>query len=144
MQSNSGVVNIGKIMGLELTTKDVDVAHRLFKINDQHIPVIIARFYSRTDRDAYFYARSGLKPKTILDLGYEANSETKKIHNKIYINESLSVYTKQLFKHCRQKCHDLGFSSCFVNSGIIYVKKSKEANKIRINSMYDAEKHLTK
>ena len=136
------VANIGVKLGIDITKKDVDVAHRLYKKNDQHIPIIIARFYSRTDRDDYFYARAGLKSLTIMDLGFQATPETNKNRNKIYINESLSVYTKLLFKHCRQKCHDLGFSSCFVNNGIIYVKKSQEANKIRINSIYDAEKHF--
>ena len=100
------IAKIGREMGLNITRNNIDVAHRLFKKDNNHIPIIIARFYSRTERDAYFFKRSSLKDKTIKDFGFEPTTESAKMKNKIYINESLSIYTKQIFKYCRMKCQE--------------------------------------
>ena len=45
------VAKISKLMGLEFKSNEIDVAHRLFKKDHMHIPNIIARFFSRSERD---------------------------------------------------------------------------------------------
>ena len=76
------VADIGFAMGLsKISIKDIDVAHRLFQNKEDHTLSIIARFYSRTDRDHFFYARSELKSIKIQDLGYDPTIQTNKMKN---------------------------------------------------------------
>ena len=128
-------------MGVSLESADIDVAHRLFKSRMDHTPCIIVRFRSRSARDAYFFKKSELKSIRIKDLGFDSSTLVNgQSHGKIYINESLSVFSKQLFKAARESCQKYGYESCFVNSGIIYAKKNKLSNKIKIISYSDLDK----
>ena len=136
------VVQIGKSMGSKLTISDVDVAHRSFQNNPHVIPNIIAKFHSRTIRDEYFFKRPALKSLTLQNMGLPTTTESAKTRNKVYINESLSIYTKQIFKLCRDKCKELKYN-CFVNGGIIYIKKDDLSSKTRINNVIDIETFLT-
>ena len=101
------VVDRGKAMGSKIGIKDVDVAHRSFQRNPHVIPNIIAKFNSRTTRDEYFFKRSSLKSLSLQNMGYTPTTESVKTRNRVYINESLSIYTKQLFKLCRDRSKDL-------------------------------------
>ena len=83
--------------------KNIDVAHRLTNSNGE-ILAIIVKFKSRTDRDKYFERRFSLKDKNIETLGLKKSQLTENQHHKIYINESLSVFTKLLFRKTRDTC----------------------------------------
>ena len=133
-------VDVGALMGITLKVSDIDVSHRLFQINKDHIPSIIVKFHSRTDRDWYYSKRSNLKSVTIHDLGMESTTSTRATRDKIFINESLSVFSKQLYKEARDKCKSEHFDSCFTTGGVIYVRHNKESPKIRINCFKDLEK----
>ena len=128
-------------MGAELDSGDIDVAHRLFKSGMDHTPCIIVRFKSRSARDTYFFKKSELKNIRIKDLGFESSTLVNgQAHGKIFINESLSVFSKQLFKAARETCSKYGYEYCFVNSGTVYAKKNKLSNKIKIISYNDLDK----
>ena len=136
------VFDIGMAMGFkELQYNDIDVAHRLMSDETtDRIPSIIVKFISRTSRDNYYSYRAGLKDITILDLKLSETPATKKVKNKIYINESLSLDTKLLFKKARKQAEDFDYKHCYVYGSIIYIKKDKDSQKIRINSEKDFKK----
>ena len=134
------VAKIAQKFGVPFKSEDIDVAHRLFQKDTSQTPSIIARFKSRSERDLFYSKRSNLKFITVEDLGFTPVSETSKSRNKIFINESLSIYSKQLFKASREKSKSKGYEYCFVNGGVVYVKKDKESSKHRINSFGDLER----
>ena len=133
------VANIGGLMGLSYSCNDFDIVHRLSQKDQNHAPNIIVRFYNRTDRDTFYSNRTALKSRTIKDLGYESSGGM----NKIFINESLSIYTKKLFKESRDICKSQDYESCYVNGGTVYVKKSKDdSKKLQIHSFKDLDRLL--
>ena len=103
----------------------IDVTHRL-KTDAPRTPAIIVKFTTRTDRDRFFSNRRNLKDFTLSHhLGY---SEKKKL----FINESLPVDTKILFKETREICSRANFKYCFTSGGVVYAQKEKDARKILI------------
>ena len=102
---------------------NIDVAHRLLTNCEERIPAIIVKFICREDRDKFFEKRSNLKGKTIEDIGYSKSHATEKIYHKIYINESLSVFTKLLFRKSREACRVHNYKHCYTSGGVVYVKK---------------------
>ena len=132
------VSRIGRAMGINnIAAEDVDVAHRLYQAQGDTIPKLIARFKSRTDRESFYERRFQLKDITIKDLGYESTADTERLYNRIYINESLSKYTKQLFRKCRIATRINDFYSCYVEKGVTIVKETQMSKKLRINNIYD-------
>ena len=55
------------------------------------------------------------------------SSLTENQHHKIYLNESLSIFTKLLFKKTRDACKILKYRHCYTTGGVIYVKKEKDS-----------------
>ena len=135
------VFKIGKLMGVDdIKYKSIDVSHRLMSDSAEKIPPINARFISRTERDAYYSKRSGLKLADITNIGFKKTNVTAKSNNKIYINESLSIDTKIMFKDCRAVCARLGYRHCFTSGGVIYIKRDQTSQRIRINTTDDFNK----
>ena len=106
------------------------------------IPNIIVRFKSRTDRDDFFSKRSGLKSVTVDSLGFTPTPATKKMFNKIYVNESLSTMSKELLRECRKRIKAAGYLFAFVSGGKVYIRKTKTSNKRLINTINDIDKFL--
>ena len=131
---------IGEMMRVEDKYLNIDVAHRLLTNSEERIPAIIVKFKSREDRDKFFEKRSNLKGKTIEDIGYSKNHATEKIYHKIYINESLSVFTKLLFRKSREACRAHNYKHCYTSGGVVYVKKDRDLQKMRINHEGDLRK----
>ena len=124
----------------DIKYESIDVAHRLISDSTERIPPIITRFRSRTGRDNYFSKRLGLKLADITNLSFEKTNITAKSFNKIYINESLSIDMKILFKECRSICTNLGYKHCFTTGGVIYAKRDQNSQRIRINTEEDFKK----
>ena len=135
------IYKLGKLINVEDEhLKNIDVAHRLLTNSTDKIPAIIVKFKSRTDRDKYFEKRYNLKDKNIESLGYTKSSLTENQHHKIYLNESLSIFTKLLFKKTRDACKILKYRHCYRTGGVIYVEKEKDLSKIKINHEGDLKK----
>ena len=134
------IYKLGKLIKVqEEHLNNIDVAHRLLTHTNK-IPAIIVKFKSRTDRDHFFEKRFNLKDKTIEIIGFKKSSLTENQHHKIYLNESLSIFTKLLFKKYRDSCRMLKYKHCFTTGGVISVKKEKNSGKIRINHEGDLKK----
>ena len=130
--------NIASIINLPDFTDKMDIAHRLK--TDPHsnrVPAIIVRFKSRTDRNLFHSSRFHLKDKDMTNLGCQKQNITSSTSHNIFINESLSVHTKYLFKQAREHCKKIGFKNCYTSSGMIYVRKEKDSYRYSINKEED-------
>ena len=131
---------IGEMMLVEHKYLNIDVAHRLLTNSEDKIPAVIVKFKSREDRDKFFEKRSNLKGITIENIGYSKSFATEKMYHKIYINESLSVFTKLLFRKSREACRVHNYKHCYTSGGVVYVKKDGDSQKTRINHEGDLRK----
>ena len=121
-----------KILGFK---PEVDIAHRLKTDPKKKLtPAIIVRFKDRSTRNLFYQNRFSLKDITITNLGFKDENVKG---TKIFINESLSVATKTLFKSARAKAKELKYHSCNTSQGIIYAKKIHPGPRITITRETD-------
>ena len=76
------------------------------------------RFNNRSDRNLFYCNRFSLKDKNITNLGYQTDNATASTNHELFINESLSVQTKYLYKLARDHCKKKKIAT-----GILLIKK---------------------
>ena len=97
------VLEITKLMNLNISLNDIDIAHRLRRGN------IIIVFTSRQARELLWYNKGNLKGISIRNLGHEPQHDIYGIPQKgfIFIHEALTFYDKHLFYLATEKCKEL-------------------------------------
>ncbi len=80
------------MLGVEVSSADISVAHRLKSQYPSTKPPILVRFTSRIKRDEIFHARFKLKP---------INSSKQK-QDRMYINDDLSDINRRLLKSAKE------------------------------------------
>jgi hypothetical protein len=109
-------------LGIEVSSKDISVAHRLKAgKNDRYRPIIV-RFASRKVRDEIFRAKRKLFAPRDRDGSSSGNTE------KIYISEHLTRGVSNIFFEARKMVRDKRLASAWTHKGLVNVKYSAEAN----------------
>ena len=118
--TNQIVIDIGEMLGIEITEDDLSVSHRVppNKRNPDRPPAIIAKFVRRDKKEELYRARKLLRNKSTQDLDYLAA-------NKIYISESLTQKNRELFQKCLQMKKAHKFKFIWTNAGKIYLRKDE-------------------
>ena len=112
---------------------DVDVAHRLqSKLN---IPPIIVLFKNRSRRNEFYEQRKKLKGITLQDLELNFEEQTS-----IFINESLTIHNRILFRKVREKCKENQYKYYWTVNGVVMCKKNYQNDPITIKNQRDITK----
>lgn len=140
------VVKICAAIGANIEERDIEYSHRLRApvttnrpTNDNRPAPIIAKFYSRQDKH---YILSKLKEKKTLTLNEiqldpklpKSKNTTK--NERVFINEHLSAYNKNLFWLARGTKKQ-GYKYAWVKDGRIFIRKDDNSKIIAINSPSD-------
>lgn len=106
----------------------VDTVQRMGKRNNTDLRPIIIKFVSRQDRDEFLRKRRVRRHLKVTDLGYSDNS--------VYINQSLTSDTRDLFKLTKTRAKDRNFTQVWVSNCSIFVHTDKgNSSVIRILSV---------
>ena len=127
--------NVIRKIGVVVQDQDISVSHRLPRrrasstsgATNISSPIIV-KFISRTLRDKYYHAKRMLRNVTLEDLGYNLPS-------KIYIAESLTAKSKELFHHCLQAKKEKELKFIWTNMGKMYMRKDEHTSAIHIPSL---------
>lgn len=136
--TNLIVEQVGKVIGVEITDKDISVSHRLpaTKTNKSKKPgpsPIIVKFVRRDMKDAFYRARTKLKGMTSKDLGF-TNEQ------RVFISESLTPMNRELFNEALKVKKDLNFKFIWTSNGRVFLRVSEESPVIFISSRDDLVK----
>ena len=94
MNAKQIIVEIGQLMGMELTKHHVSIAHPLPSTKNIKNR-LIAKFVHRDVKDEFYKKRKMIAAKTTKDLPSAARNGL--INQKIHINESLTANRRKLF-----------------------------------------------
>lgn len=124
---DSLVINVAKCVGVNLTKGDIQLAHRL-PTSGNKTPVIIAELTNRYKRDELIINRykSIISNKSVV--GNDVNN------SRIFINESLSPYFKNLFYQVKMLAKEKGYKFVWYRNYKILVKKNEEAKEVLVIS----------
>ena len=120
-------------MNVSIKRSEIDIWHRMANNKSDQPKPIIGRFRSYNAKRDLYAARKHLRG---IDPG-----ECFEGREKIYINENLTRYRRDLFaKARRQKKKDKHWHSAWSIDGKLFIKKTQNGKPIRINCLEDLEK----
>ncbi|XP_039297899.1 uncharacterized protein LOC120354606 [Nilaparvata lugens] len=104
------IINIGKVLNVNLDYSSIDACHRLPKRRNQPITAaaaIVVRFVRRADADALLSGRRAIN-LTTSHINIQGN-------NTIYLNQSLTKKRRKLFAQARQILGDKGVRRLWID-----------------------------
>ena len=134
--TNKIVIEVAKLLQVELTSDQISTSHRLptkrkQSSNEQHpSPPIIVRFISRDIRNGIY----GLR-KLTRNVDFESFSVEGT--QRIFINENLTYHRQQLFWKTKQKAKNAGYRFFWTTNGNIFLRKTENSEATQIKSEND-------
>lgn len=124
------IVTISRHLGVNISSDDIDAAHRLSKNPQANI---IVKFKSRKMRDAIFSARSKLRGISTKDLAIT----TERAPSRIFINESLTARKKELMYKARLIKKEGHFKFLWSRNGSIWLRVKDNSPAVSIKNESD-------
>ena len=128
------VLKVAEILKVNVKREDIDICHR---IKRKKTRPIIARFVSHKVKRALYKQRVQLKNISFSQLFPSASAAARASSNRIFINENLTTYRRNLVRLANEKKEDGLLKGVWTVDGKIFVKTSPEGRPIRINTEDD-------
>lgn len=122
------IMNIAKELKINLQEEDIEDAHRVPSNNKNKPPPIIIHFLSKTFQEQ-FVAR-----KNVIMFKGTANEK------KIYINEHISPYYKQLLMMVKHAARETNYKFVWFRKDKIYARKTENSKPVIIENERDLQK----
>ena len=119
------IVNMAKAIGVEISTADISVSHRLPQRNTQRPRPIIAKFVRREKKTEVMKAKKNLK--------------SKQEYKGVYIDDDLTQMRGKIMKALRE---DSNIKRCWSIDGKIFCRVLEKGNEI--TKVVDSPEHLFK
>ena len=118
-------------IGCEISSRDLEVCHRLRKNSDR----VIVKLSRRKDCEEIRSVKKDLKKVKMQDIGLSDNQS-------IFINISLCRYYRMLWSKCK-RLHELGnITNLYISSGTIKIKITENSSPIVITHTQDFARYL--
>ena len=126
--TNAIVIEVAKLLDVNLTAEEISTSHRLPAKNRENIsPPIIARFTNRDVRNKIYANRKATRTASLTNFSVPGTE-------KVYVNENLIRPREKLFWQTKQKAKKVGFKYFWTTNGNIFVKQTDPAEVIAIKS----------
>jgi len=111
----SVVLTIAKEIGIDIDSSEIDAAHRVPTANKNNPKPIIAQFVTRQKRNLFLEKR-----QLVITNNNIANT---KLGQKVYFNEHLSPYFKNLIKQTKLRAQQANFKYVWFRNGRVLVRE---------------------
>ena len=127
--TEEAVLKVAEALDVQITPQDIEITHKLKRRGNK--PVIV-KFTSHKKKTQLYKARIKLKDIKVHDIFPNYAAATQESNDRIYINENLTQYRRDLVsKASKMKKDDMIFS-LWTLDGNVYVKTSPEGCPVRI------------
>ena len=130
------VFKLAESLNVDINPNDVEISHKLHR---KGIKPIIVKFQSHKVKSRMNKERAKLKHVRVADLYPGSTAATRIESERIYLNENLTSYRRDILKQANQKRKDGLLTSAWAMDGKIFVKTSPEGRPIRIYDKTDLE-----
>ena len=128
-------IRIGEAVNITIKPEDIEISHKLRRKNSK--PVIV-KFLSHKVKTRLYKARTKLKGLKVSDI-FPSYANASLQEQRIYINENLTDYRRELFWKANQKKKDNMIISAWTIDGKLFVKTLPDGAPIRIYGEEDLQ-----
>ena len=118
------------------TAEDIEISH---KLNRKGVKPIIVKFQNHKVKSRLYKARTKLKNVRVSDLFPFSTAATRVASQRVYLNEKLSSYRRELLKQANQKGKEGLLVSAWSIDGKVFIKTSPEGRPLRVYDKNDLE-----
>ena len=130
------IFKLAEALNADINPNDVEISHKLHR---KGIKPILVKFQSHKVKARMYKERAKLKHVRISDLYPDSTTATRVESGRIYLNENLTSYRRDILKQANQKRKDGLLTSVWSMDGKIFLKTSSEGRPIRIYEKTDLE-----
>ena len=130
------VLKLAGAVNVDINPKEIEISH---KLNRKGVKPIIVKFQNHKVKSRLYKARTKLENVRISDIFPFSTAVTRVASEKIYLNENLTSYRRELLKQANQKRKDGVLLSVWSMDGKIFIKTSPEGPPIRVYERSDLE-----
>ena len=136
--TEEAVLKIAGALDVTMSAEDINISH---KIKSNGAGTILVKFQSHKAKSRLYKARTKLKNLRLTDIFTDVSTATRVAAGtgRIFINENLTSYRKDLLRKANDKRKDKLIISAWSTDGKIFVKTSPEGVPVRIYSKEDLE-----
>ena len=136
--TEEAVLKIAEVLEVPMSSEDINISH---KIKGKVVGSILVKFQSHKAKGRLYRARTKLKNIRVSDIYPNASTATRVMvgQGRIFINENLTSFRKDLLKKANDKRKDGLIISAWSIDGKIFVKTSPHGDPIRIHEQSDLE-----
>lgn len=131
-------IKLGEVLNVPIQSDDVDISHKLYSGKNKP-KNLIAKFISHKKKTALYKKRTELKNVRITQLFPHPTTVTVLAAERLYINENLTSFRRNLMKEANQMRKDGLLVSVWSMDGEIRVKTSPAGALKRIHSQEDLD-----
>ena len=132
------VIKLGEVLNVPIQSEDIDISHKLYSGKNKPKNIIV-KFISHKKKTALYKKRIELKNVKITQLFPHSTTAAALASERLYINENLTPFRKDLMKEANQMKKDGLLVSVWSMDGKIYVKTSPDGAPKRIRSREDLD-----
>ena len=132
------VIKLGEVLNVPIQSEDIDISHKLYSGKNKPKNIIV-KFISHKKKTALYKKRIELKNVKITQLFPHSTTAAALALERLYINENLTSFRKDLMKEANQMKKDGLLVSVWSMDGKIYVKTSPDGAPKRIRSQEDLD-----
>ncbi|KAL9957825.1 hypothetical protein ACROYT_G034773 [Oculina patagonica] len=124
------VLKLANALEVPVAPQDIEISHKLTTKSGK---AIIAKFISHKVKTNLYRARVKLKNIKVSDLFPGSSYATSARSEKIFLNENLTSYRRQIVNRANEKRRDGELLSVWTLDGTIFVKTSPEAKDLTVS-----------
>ena len=129
------VIRIGEAVNVNINPESIEISHKLKRKNSS--PIIV-KFLSHKAKSRLYKARAKLQGLKVSDI-FPSYANASLQEQRIYINENLTEYRRNLWWKANQKKKNNMIISAWTIDGKLFVKTSPDGAPIRIYGEEDLE-----
>ena len=130
------VLKLAGAVNVDVNAEDIEISH---KLNRKGVKPIIVKFQNHKVKSRLYKARTKLKNVRVSDIFPFSTAVTRVASERIYLNENLTSYRRELLKQANQKRKDGLLVSVWSMDGKIFIKTSPDGRPIRVYEKNDLE-----
>ena len=136
--TEDAVLKIANALDVTMSAEDINISH---KVKSNGVGTILVKFQSHKAKNRLYKARTKLKNLRLTDIFTDVSTATRVAAGtgRIFINENLTSYRKDLLRKANDKRRDGLIISAWSSDGKIFVKTSPEGVPVRIYAKEDLE-----
>ena len=139
-ENSEGVaIKVFREIGVDISPDQITACHRV--PSKRGIPVIIAKMLNRKSVGQILANRKKLKGKTASQLGFPHEGDEQS-SSKVFINESLTKYNKELYRAVREKAKEKNWKFTWTWNGRIFARKEEASAPARFNFLRDVHEKI--